>query len=144
MTQPRPTASELLDAVRGLLHDEVLPTLDGRLRFHTRVAVNVLELVIRELREGPAADAAEQERLLALLGPDPDPDPDQQAGAAGATGEAVDVDALGRALAGAIRRGELDGSAPTVVAHLRATARADVAIANPRWLDPPGPGDGPP
>ena len=49
------TASELIDAVATFLKDEVSPTLSGRLAFHARVAVNVLELVKRELALGPAA-----------------------------------------------------------------------------------------
>jgi hypothetical protein len=139
MTQPRPTVEELLDAVRTFLEDDVLPTLDGRLRFHTRVAVNVLATVERELREGPSADARERAgltRLLRHLGVDEPPagtDADTRAGE-------DDVTARGRALAAAIRRGTVDIDDPRLLGHLRRTARADVAIANPRWLEQPSPG----
>lgn len=55
----RPTASELLDAVRGFLIDEVLPATDGQLAFHSRVAANVIGIVARELELGPLpADAS--------------------------------------------------------------------------------------
>src|ERR1700722_20074617 len=63
----QPTASELLSAVAGFLRDEVSPTLSGRLAFHARVAVNVLEMVRRELALGPAAVDGEATRLKALL-----------------------------------------------------------------------------
>src|SRR5262245_7059457 len=46
----RPTAAELVDAVRRFLEAEPLPTLgDPRLRFQTLVAANVLAIVGREL-----------------------------------------------------------------------------------------------
>jgi aminoglycoside phosphotransferase (APT) family kinase protein len=49
----RPTASELLDAVRGFLTDQVMPAATGQLAFHARVAANVLGIVARELELGP-------------------------------------------------------------------------------------------
>ncbi len=49
----RPTARELLDAVRGYLTDDVMPGTDGRLSFHARVASNVVAIVERELAYGP-------------------------------------------------------------------------------------------
>jgi aminoglycoside phosphotransferase (APT) family kinase protein len=49
----RPTASELLDAVRGYLSDQVMPATSGQLAFHARVAANVLGIVARELELGP-------------------------------------------------------------------------------------------
>jgi aminoglycoside phosphotransferase (APT) family kinase protein len=45
----RPTAAELLDAVRGFLSDDVVPGTDGQLSFHARVAANVIGIVGREL-----------------------------------------------------------------------------------------------
>jgi aminoglycoside phosphotransferase (APT) family kinase protein len=52
----RPTASELLDAVRGFLTDEVMPATSGQLSFHARVAANVLGIVARELEFGAVPD----------------------------------------------------------------------------------------
>ncbi|MGN6676291.1 MAG: phosphotransferase family protein [Streptosporangiaceae bacterium] len=49
----RPTASELLDAVRSFLTDEVMPATGGQVAFHARVAANVLGIVARELELGP-------------------------------------------------------------------------------------------
>jgi aminoglycoside phosphotransferase (APT) family kinase protein len=51
----RPTASELLDAVRGFLTDQVMPATGGQLAFHARVAANVLGIVARELELGAIA-----------------------------------------------------------------------------------------
>lgn len=47
----RPTARELVDAVRGFLTDDVMPNTTGRLSFHARVAANVLGIVERELAQ---------------------------------------------------------------------------------------------
>ncbi len=49
----RPTASELLAAVREFLTDQVRPATSGQLAFHARVAANVLAIVLRELELGP-------------------------------------------------------------------------------------------
>lgn len=64
----RPTASELLDAVRGYLTDQVMPGTSGQLAFHARVAANVLAIVARELDLGPLpADAGLAETVAAKL-----------------------------------------------------------------------------
>jgi hypothetical protein len=49
----RPTASELLDAVRGFLTDDVIIATTGQVAFHARVAANVLGIVAREIELGP-------------------------------------------------------------------------------------------
>ncbi len=49
----RPTASELLEAVREFLTGQVMPATSGQLAFHARVAANVLGIVARELELGP-------------------------------------------------------------------------------------------
>jgi hypothetical protein len=48
----RPTASELLDAVREYLTDQVMPATTGQLAWHARVAANALAIVARELELG--------------------------------------------------------------------------------------------
>jgi aminoglycoside phosphotransferase (APT) family kinase protein len=52
--QPRPTAREILDAVRGFLAEDVMPNTAGRLSFHARVAANMLGIVERELALPPS------------------------------------------------------------------------------------------
>jgi aminoglycoside phosphotransferase (APT) family kinase protein len=49
----RPTASELLQAVREYLTTQVMPATTGQLAFHARVAANALGIVMRELELGP-------------------------------------------------------------------------------------------
>ncbi|HUF83655.1 MAG TPA: DUF6285 domain-containing protein [Acidimicrobiia bacterium] len=117
--QDRPTAPELLEAVREHLEGDVMTAdaLSGRARFHARVAANVLGIVERELRLGPGLDAAERERLTALLGHD---------------GE---VDELLAELARRIRDGSLDDRHDEVVATVRASVRAKLEVANPKHLE---------
>jgi Domain of unknown function (DUF6285) len=115
MTQPRPTAEELIDAVRAFLEDDLLPGLEGRQRFHTRVAVNVLGIVGRELRDGAATGEAERARLHDLLDADD-----------------ASLDELSRRLALAIRDGSVSIEDGALLDHLRLTSDADVSIANPR------------
>lgn len=47
-----PTAQQLIESVREWLQTDVLPQVEGRVQFHTRVAVNVLAMVERELELG--------------------------------------------------------------------------------------------
>ena len=109
----RPTAAELLDAVRDYLTSDVAAATDGRLRFHARVAANAVAIVERELRLG-ADQAAAHHAALARLG-------------VGSEAE----------LAAAIRDGSLDERMPEVVAVVRETVRARLAVANPAYLDTP-------
>jgi len=127
MTQDRPTASELVTAVREFLEHDVLAATEGRVQFHTRVAVNVLNIVARELDHADVLARGERRRAASLLGHD------------------GDVDALERELATAIRSGTLDDRLPDVRAHVRATVREKLLIANPAYLPtPPADGDPPP
>ncbi|MEV0587219.1 DUF6285 domain-containing protein [Nonomuraea sp. NPDC050310] len=103
-----PTAAELVAAVRDFLGSDVLPAVEGRVRFHTRVAINVLAMVERELLLGPEQAAEHAVRLAAL-------------------GVADDA-----GLAAAIRSGELDG--PEVTELVRRAVRAKLEVANPGYL----------
>ena len=116
MTQDRPTASELVTAVREFLEHDVMAATDGRVQFHTRVAVNVLNMVARELELGDDFAARERERATALLGH---------------PGEARELE---RELATAIRSRALDDRLPQVRDHVRATVREKLLIANPGYL----------
>jgi Domain of unknown function (DUF6285) len=116
MTQDRPTAHDLVIAVREFLERDVMAATDGRVQFHTRVAVNVLNIVARELELGDALTAAERERAIRLLGHD------------------ADTDSLERELAAAIRSGAVDDRSDQVRAHVRATVREKLLIANPGYL----------
>ena len=115
--QDRPTAPELLDAVAGFLEQDVAPLLDARLRFHARVAVNVLRILEREWEMAPAQRERQRELLRALLGRD---------------GEPAE---LWAGLARAIREGALDGSRSDVLAALREITAQKLAIANPGYTE---------
>jgi len=116
MTQDRPTATGLVTAVREFLERDVMAATDGRVQFHTRVAVNVLNIVARELELGDGFAAAERGRAAALLGHD---------------GPVRELEAE---LATAIRSGALDTRTDEVRAHVRATVREKLLIANPGYL----------
>ncbi len=116
MTAPhdRPTAAELVTAVRDFLEADVVPAVDGRVGFHARVAVNALGIVARQLELGPAqADA--HRRALARLGVADDAE-----------------------LATAIRHGTLDHRRVEVIEAVRGTVRAKLEVANPRYLPDTG------
>lgn len=67
--QDRPTAAELLEAVATSLETELMPALDGGLEYRARVALNLVRILERELRLGPAAQIREVELLESLVGP---------------------------------------------------------------------------
>jgi aminoglycoside phosphotransferase (APT) family kinase protein len=107
----RPTAAELVEAVREYLEVDVMEGSDRGARFKGRVARNALLTVERELRFGPAMARAHADRLAAL-GFDDD-----------------------RELAGALRSGTLDGAWGDVALALAAAARDQLLVANPAYLD---------
>jgi hypothetical protein len=129
--QDRPTALELIEAVRGFLEAEVVPALAGRRRFHARVAANVLAIIGRELASEAETLAAEWARLAALLGRDPVSAPARREALRAAVREAT------AALVARIRRGDADRGpfAGAVRAHVRQTVREKLAVANPRYLE---------
>ena len=100
-----PDPPALLDAVREFLVSEVEPQLEGRLRYHLKVAANVLAIVERELRLGEEHGARHSERLRRL-------------------GFASDAE-----LAAAIRSGVLDERLDELDHELRATVADKLAVA---------------
>ncbi|MBN8494137.1 MAG: hypothetical protein J0M00_22210 [Burkholderiales bacterium] len=66
----QPAGPDLLQAVARLLRDTLRPQLPPHAAFQARVAANALELAAREWQLAPAAQAAAQSRLRALLGRD--------------------------------------------------------------------------
>ena len=123
--QDRPTLPELLDAVRGFISDEVLPTLhDHRLRFRSLVAANLLDMMRRELALEPGILRREHERLATLLGAPATVDADADLAAA--------VQAQYAALCQRIRAGS---APPDTRAALTDSVRDKLEVANPRYLD---------
>jgi hypothetical protein len=114
--QDRPTAAELVAAVREFLGQDVMGAVEGRVAFHTRVAVNALGMVERELQLGADLAHDERARAVAILGHD------------------GDTRELERELAAKIRAGDITHDDAAVVEHVRATVRDKLRIANPRYL----------
>ncbi len=110
----RPTAAALLEAVSGFI-DGAKAELKDRDAFLARVALNALAVVGRELADGPAAAAAAERRLAALLG---------QAGA---------VETLEALLCERIRAGAFDADPRALESHLLLTALDQVAIDQPGY-----------
>ncbi len=123
----RPTAVELLDAVRRFLQEEVVPELEGPRRYHGRVAANVLAIVARELETEEQQLGQEWARLAQLL---------DAPGAAPATRAALREGLRARTdeLVRRIRAGEADAGPwrQAVLAHLCATVDAKLAVAKPQ------------
>jgi hypothetical protein len=111
----QPSAVELLEAVTEFLREDVTPALAGRVAFHTRVAANVLDIVRRELKAGPAAERREVERLEALL--------DLRG----------DADTLNAELCDRIAAGLIDPTDPALIDHLWATTLDTLAIDQPNY-----------
>jgi hypothetical protein len=112
MTAPhdRPTASELLEALHEWMERDLLPGVEGRLQFHTRVAINMVDIVRRELELGPDQEVRHQE-VLATFGMNDDAE-----------------------LATAIRDGNFDSHLAEVLIRLRPVVEDKVRVANPRYL----------
>jgi hypothetical protein len=106
-----PSSAELLEAVREWLERDVMTSTEGRLRFHARVAANVIATVERELALGNVQGEAHRERLASL-------------------GVADDAE-----LAQAIRSGDLDDQLDAVRAVLRVDVDDRLSVANPKYPD---------
>jgi hypothetical protein len=132
--QDRPTAEELLRAVKDHLEREVLPALSNpKLRFQTLVAANILGVVEREVGHGERAAREELKSLRALDATSAAPEPLTLA-------EVKDeVRRRTLALCAAIRTGDA-AARPEVRAHVRAVTLAKLAIANAAYksLKPTG------
>ena len=131
--QDRPTAIELLTAVREFLEQDVLAGLEGRKRFHGLVAANVLAIVARELAQEEDALVGEWRRLRDLLAVDDTQPPGRL------TGLQAAVRALTERLVGRIRAGDADDGpfADAVRAHARMSVVEKLRVANPKYLDTP-------
>jgi hypothetical protein len=111
----RPTRDELLEAVAEFLEKRVIPRLDKHTAFHTRVAVNVLNTVRRELELGPGLDAEEHGRLENLIGRE------------------GSLDELNAELCRRIRFGEMDHGNRELMEHLLLTTMGKVSVDQPSY-----------
>jgi aminoglycoside phosphotransferase (APT) family kinase protein len=106
----RPTAIELVEAVREHLERTADDEVERGARFTARVSRHVLSIIERELRWGAVFTATHRRRLEAL----------------GFDGD--------RSLAGAIRSGACDAAWTAVGRALAASARDQLVVANPGYL----------
>lgn len=113
--QDEPTPIELTKAVADFLRNDITPLISGHQAFKLRVAVNILDLVTRQLTREEGSDAREVVRLRALLGVE---------------GSVTD---LNRALAERIAKGEVDLATPGLAEHLWATTMDKLAVDQPNY-----------
>jgi Domain of unknown function (DUF6285) len=113
--QDEPTPIELTRAVADFLRNDITPAISGHNAFKLRVAINILDLVGRQLMLAEASDATEAANLKTLLGID---------------GALID---LNRALAEKIAKGEVDLATPGLSEHLWQTTMAKLAVDQPNY-----------
>lgn len=110
----KPTAADLVQAVRQHLEEKILPKLQGSDVFYLRIALNALGIVERELREGPALAEADRQELLALLGSTNTTDADQ-------------------VLLEKLKSGELDVNSTGLLDYLTTRTQRRLSVDNPRY-----------
>ena len=115
MASPRPTVDELLEAAQEFLEKKIIGVVDAHRAFHTRVAINVLALVRRELQMGPQFYQEEHERLQNLLG---------------AEGSLVE---LNNEFCRRLRDKSIDNNSGELFRHLFKTTMEQLAIDNPEY-----------
>jgi hypothetical protein len=113
--QDEPKPGELTKAVADFLRNDIAPLISGHNAFKLRVAINALDLVTRQLTLELGGDAAETERLEALLG---------------TQGSLLD---LNRSLAERIGSGALDLGTPGLSEHLWQTTMDKLAVDQPNY-----------
>ena len=114
--QDEPTPIELTRAVADFLRGDIAPMISGHNAFKLRVAINILDLVTRQLTLEEASDAKEVERLASLLG---------------MKGSVME---LNRVLAQRIAKGEYDLSTTGLAEHLWQTTMDKLAIDQPNYV----------
>lgn len=129
--QDRPTALDLLQALRDLLEQEILPSLtDSRLKYQTLIAINVLRMLEREVPDEEGRLRAELGTLQEILGlPRTDPPADP----ALLRRRVLEAN---RELCERIRQGLADGGPwrERVLSHVRAAVEEKLRINNPARL----------
>ncbi len=117
MPLDRPTHTEILEAIEALLDREIKPRLEGELGYQVRIAISLLRTLRRELPATPALEALEATASAELM-PDLAPTSAKQANAE---------------LCARIRDGRIPADDRTLLAHLRASTLAKIAIDQPRY-----------
>ncbi|MBV9564562.1 MAG: hypothetical protein JOY90_29575 [Bradyrhizobium sp.] len=113
--QDEPTPIELTKAVADFLRNEITPVIKGHSAFKLRVAINILDLVTRQLTLAEGSDDAEAARLAGLLG------------------RSGSLFELNQELAERIANGEVDLATPGLAVHLWQTTLAKLAVDQPNY-----------
>ncbi len=114
-----PDTPTLLGVAIKYLEDELMPELNGYYRFKTRVTINVLSTIRRELELHGQQSAEEHSRLVKLLG--------HEGG----------LSALSVELAEKIRSGAIAINDEQLRDHVRRSLQEALAVNNPNWLMKP-------
>ena len=114
-SQDMPRADELLESVRDFLRQDLMAATSGRNNFLARVAANSLDIVLRELANGPRHQQLEHEGLTRLLGKD------------------GSLMSLKWALVHRLRDGSMPLDDLALQQHLRQTVVGQVAIDQPSY-----------
>ena len=126
-----PDVADILLGVSDFLTRQIAPVIDdtGR-RFRLRIAVHLLALAVRQIRDGNALALDELQRLLRLNGR-------LDTGSAYQPEDGVSletqVDELNRALAASIRDNQTIVDSKVVEAHLKQTLINELSIAQPMF-----------
>ena len=110
-----PTPIELTATVADFLRNDIAPMISGHNAFKLRVAINILDLVTRQLTQQEGSDAQEVERLSGLLG---------------LRGSLME---LNRVLAERIASREVDLGTPGLPEHLWQTTMDKLAVDQPNY-----------
>jgi Domain of unknown function (DUF6285) len=113
--QDQPTPIELTRAVADFLRNDIAPAIAGHNAFKLRVAINMLDLVARQLALEEGSDGAEAARLAQLLD---------------VKGSLLE---LNRALAERIADGKVDLATPGLGEHLWQTTLDKLAVDQPNY-----------
>ncbi len=97
------------------METRVAKAVDKHTAFHTRVAVNVLKIVERELDSGQALENAEKQRIADIVN------------VSGSLREQNEV------LCKMLREGDIDPQNPELIDHLRKTVMGRLSIDNPKY-----------
>ncbi len=111
----RPDVQDLLAAVALFLREQAIPQLPPHAAYQARVAVNMVDIVRRQLQLAPSAETAELQRLRELLGSD---------------GSLTELNAL---LCQRIAEGRIGLDSPGLAAHLWQTTLDKLAVDQPGY-----------
>src|SRR5262245_48502855 len=118
MTQDRPTAPELLEAVAEYLFSELRPEVPREQRFRVLVAANVCAVVAREIRVGDEPDREDLALFSDLLGAEVD-----------------DARVAAAELSSRLRSGELDDRIEALTPRLAEHVARKLQVARPGYTE---------